>query len=90
VVYLSTYGMLRSSIKQIKVLFVADPKTRPLFFSTILSIFFYNAAESVKEEKLIVLEATLDESVANKNCLITAVLPVPAPPINRMGFLLLR
>jgi len=82
--------MLRSSMKQIKVLFVAEPKVLPLFFSTMLSIFFYNAAESVKDEKLIVFEATLAESVESKNCLITAVLPVPAPPMKRIGFLLLR
>jgi hypothetical protein len=44
----------------------------------------------VNEEKLIVLDATLVESVDNKNYLITAVLPVPAPPIKSTGFLLLR
>ena len=82
--------MLRSSIKQINVLFVAEPYVLPDFFSTILSIFFCKAAESVNDEKLIVLDATFVESVDNKNYLITAVFPVPAPPINKIGFLLFK
>lgn len=45
-------------MKQINTLPVAEPKTLPDFFSTIDSIFFYNANESVKDEKLIVLYAT--------------------------------
>ncbi len=47
--------MFKSSIKQMRTLFVAEPKVLPDFFSTILSIFFYKLRESVYDEKLIVL-----------------------------------
>jgi len=42
-------------MKQINAFPVALPKVLPDFFSTIDSIFFYNANESVNDEKLIVL-----------------------------------
>jgi len=42
-------------MKYIKVLFVADPKVLPDFFSTIDSIFFYKDKEVVNELNEIVL-----------------------------------
>jgi hypothetical protein len=74
-------------MKQIKTLLVAEPKILPDFFSIILSIFFCKDNESVKEEKFIVVCLTFSAEVLDKKFHTTAVLPVPAEPMKRTGFL---
>ncbi len=51
-------------MKQIRILFVAEPNVLPYFFSTIDSMLRCSDSESVKEEKEIVRCATLSGEVS--------------------------
>ncbi len=50
------------------------------------SILTCNAKESVKEEKLVVLKDVFSGFYVLRKSFMTAVLPVPAGPMNIMGF----
>lgn len=85
--YLSTKGILRSSMKNINVLPEPRPHNLiPNFDNPELMMFSYSEAEEVFDEKFMMFFCRLSSLRSLKYLFMIDVLPVPAEPMSNIGF----